>query len=123
KFDVMAADGAANGFNYEDGSFSAQEVRDRIREITAEGGLCEQPVNIGALPACPPGARRIPLTAKPIPQLGNGPSPGSNDWVGAQANVRLWYADPLTDLSQERSYMTVFTHDHFSPSSHQEVGL
>ncbi len=123
KFDVMAADGAANGFNYEDGAFSAQEVRDRIQQITADGGLCEQPQTIGTLPACPPGAPRIPLTAKAIPQLGNGPSPGSNDWVGAQATVRLWYADPLTDLSRERSYMTVFTHDHFSPSSHQEIGL
>src|SRR3984893_12868463 len=49
KFDVLAADGAANGFNYEDGSFSAQEVRDRIQQITAAGGLCEQSQNIGAL--------------------------------------------------------------------------
>jgi hypothetical protein len=43
--------------------------------------------------------------------------------MGAQATVRLWYVDPLKDLERERSYMTVFTHDHFSPSTHQEAGL
>src|ERR1700761_2490056 len=40
KFDVLAADGAANGFNYEDGTFSPQEVQDRIAAISKSGGLC-----------------------------------------------------------------------------------
>ena len=123
KFDVLAADGAANGFNYEDGTFSAEEVRGRIQAIDAAGGLCQQPQATGALPACPAGAKREMRTAKPIEALGNGPAPGSNEWVGAQATVRLWYVDPLTGNGRERSYMTVFTHDHFSPSTHQEAGL
>ena len=40
KFDVTSSDGAGNGFNYEDGTFSPQEVQDRISGITKSGGLC-----------------------------------------------------------------------------------
>ncbi len=124
KFDVLAADGAANGFNYEDGTFSPQEVRDRIKAINEFGGMCEPlPGLIDVPKTCPPGANRVPKTAKAIPALGDGPTKDSQDWKGAQATVRLWYVDPLKDLQRERSYMTVFTHDHFSPSTHQEAGL
>jgi len=122
KFDVLAADGAANGFNYEDGTFSPQEVRDRIDAINKEGGMCEPPPGLIDTPwACPSGAPRKPKTATSIAALGDGPS--GQQWKGAQATVRLWYVDPLKDLARERSYMTVFTHDHFSPSTHQEAGL
>ncbi|WP_257165109.1 multicopper oxidase domain-containing protein [Bradyrhizobium sp. SRS-191] len=121
KFDVLAADGAANGFNYEDGTFSPQEVRDRINAINQLGGMCEPLPGFVDIPAqCPAGALRRPKTAIPIPALGDGPG---QEWKGAQATVRLWYVDPLKDLARERSYMTVFTHDHFSPSTHQEAGL
>src|SRR5205085_10146568 len=34
KFDVTSSDGAENGFNYEDGTFSPDEVRGRIFAIT-----------------------------------------------------------------------------------------
>jgi hypothetical protein len=127
KFDVLAADGAANGFNYEDGTFSAQEVQDRINAINKLGGLCIPSglidLDRSNVPRrCPANLARQQLTAKPIPALGPGPT-GHNEWVGAQATVRLWYVDPLKDLPRERSYMTVFTHDHFSPSTHQETGL
>jgi hypothetical protein len=39
KFDVMSADGAANGFNYEDGTLSPDEVRERIEAFNHGGGL------------------------------------------------------------------------------------
>ncbi|MGH8551997.1 MAG: hypothetical protein ACRERS_01760, partial [Methylococcales bacterium] len=39
KFDVTSSDGAGNGFNYEDGTFSPDEVRERIQTINAAGGL------------------------------------------------------------------------------------
>jgi hypothetical protein len=121
KFDVLAADGAANGFNYEDGTFSPQEVRDRIKAIDTLGGMCEPPPGLIDTPRiCPSNATRVKKTAKGIPALGDGPA---REWIGAQAAVRLWYVDPLKDLQRERSYMTVFTHDHFSPSTHQETGL
>ncbi len=39
KFDVTSSDGAANGFNYQDGSYGADEVRSRIAAINAGGGI------------------------------------------------------------------------------------
>lgn len=118
KFDVMSADGAANGFNYEDGTFSPQEVRDRIAAINKTGGLCQPRPSADVPRTCPAGSRRQSLTARPIPELGNGPG---NSWVGAQATLHAWYIDPLG--GRPSSYMTVFTHDHFAPSTHQEAGL
>lgn len=117
KFDVMASDGAANGFNYEDGTFSPEEVRERIESINQTGGLWD---------AAHKTQRK--LTAKAIKELGNGPAPGSKAWVGAQATVQRWWLDPLMQqpaevTDKDRTYMTVFTHDHFGPSTHQMVGL
>ena len=108
KFDVLASDGAANGFNYEDGTFSPDEVRSRITGINAAGGL----------------DGKTPLTPKIIPDFGAGPTPGSLQWVGAQATVQRWWVDPVLDnQKKDRTLLTVFTHDHFGPSTHQMVGL
>ena len=76
------------------------------------------------------------LEAKPIPYFGNGPanpsdedcegnsSPVNCPWLGAQATVQRWYADPILDNAGfDRTLRTIFTHDHFSPSTHQQVGL
>jgi manganese oxidase len=116
KFDVLASDGAANGFNYEDGTFSPDEVRSRINGINATGGLC-------TTPAC---TSRTILTAKAIKAFGNGPAGGpQNLWVGAQATVQRWYVDSTfsSGTNDDRTYLTIFTHDHFGPSTHQESGL
>ena len=51
--------------------------------------------------------------------------------MGAQATIQRWYADPLFDgpstihgaLAVDRTLRTVFTHDHFGPSTHQQAGL
>ncbi|PYQ28028.1 MAG: copper oxidase [Acidobacteria bacterium] len=110
KFDVTSSDGAANGFNYEDGTFSPEEVRVRIDAINASGGLWNY-------------ARtsQTKLAPKTIAELGKGPG---EQWVGAQATVQRWWVDPLIDTQgTDRTYMTVFTHDHFGPSTHQMVGL
>jgi hypothetical protein len=117
KFDVLAADGAANGFNYEDGTFSPEEVRERIESINRAGGLWDFGRH-----------QQSHLEAKSIRELGDGPSAASKAWVGAQATVQRWWVDPLTDdpartTDKDRTYMTVFTHDHFGPSTHQMIGL
>ncbi|HVE82029.1 MAG TPA: hypothetical protein VND93_04255 [Myxococcales bacterium] len=110
KFDVLASDGAANGFNYEDGTFSPDEVRDRITAINASGGLWDYARK-----------KQYKLTPKAIKELGDGPG---GSWVGAQATVQRWWVDPLMDShGNDRTYMTVFTHDHFGPSTHQMIGL
>lgn len=110
KFDVLASDGAGNGWNYEDGTFSPDEVRERITAINAAGGLWDSAHH-----------QQQKLTAKAIPALGNGPG---GTWIGAQATVQRWWVDPLMDSrGNDRTYMTVFTHDHFGPSTHQMIGL
>ena len=115
KFDVTSSDGAANGFNYEDGSLSPEEVQDRIEAINAFGGLL---TGSGA---------RIQLEAEPHPFFGEGPdenNDGKPDWLGAQTTVQRWFADNvLNNAGRDRTLRTVFTHDHFGPSTHQQNGL
>ena len=118
KFDVTASDGAGNGFNYEDGSFSPGEVRERIAAIRAANGCSAADARNGTF-ACP--------IAKPHPFFGAGPDKdgdGQGDWMGAQTTIQRWWADPVRDNNgNDRTLRTVFTHDHFSPSTHQQAGL
>ncbi|HEX2207384.1 MAG TPA: hypothetical protein VHG93_06860 [Longimicrobium sp.] len=116
KFDVTSSDGAANGFNYEDGSLSPGEVQERIEAIRAYNGCTPlDPVSL----KCP--------HAVPHPFFGDGPDNDGNgvgDWVGAQETVQRWYVDDVLDATgRDRTLRTVFTHDHFGPSTHQQAGL
>ncbi|HEX4963605.1 MAG TPA: hypothetical protein VF173_22445, partial [Thermoanaerobaculia bacterium] len=136
--------------------------------INKEGGLDLQYVG---------GTSRQPLSPKPIKFFGDGPG---GIWVGAQATIQRWFADPLYDNTgacsddpkqactlldisncapnatcdvsaglcsdngakctasnraacgvvtaecipfHDRTLRTVFTHDHFGPSTHQQAGL
>ncbi|MEO7735948.1 MAG: copper oxidase, partial [Kofleriaceae bacterium] len=109
KFDVTSSDGGSNGFNYEDGTFSPDEVRERIHAINQAGGL-----------ATSDGRRRM-LAPRPHPYFGAGES---GKWVGAQTTIQRWYAEPIIDASgHDRTITTVFTHDHLGPSTHQQAGL
>ena len=104
KFDVTSSDGSANGWNYEDGSFSPDEVRERIAAINNGGGL---------------GGVQRHAVAHPF--FGSGPN---GAWLGAQTTVQRWFADDvLNNVGQDRTLRTVFTHDHFGPSTHQQVAL
>ena len=124
KFDVTSSDGAGNGFNYEDGTFSNEEVVSLIGAVNKNGGLFSTDAT-----------QRNTLTAKEIPYFAS-ILPGK--FPGAQATIQRWYADPIWDcakpllpgkaplpckVSQDRTLRTVFTHDHFGPSTHQQVGL
>ena len=116
KFDVTASDGAGNGFNYEDGTFSPDEVRERIHAIRAYNSCLGDEVN-GGDPRdntfeCP--------VAQPHPY-----APFQRpEWIGAQTTVQRWYADPVLNLNgNDRTLRTVFTHDHYGPSTHQQAGL
>ena len=106
KFDVTSSDGAGNGWNYEDGTFAPDIVRERIEANNA------YQKSIGGTQL---------LTAKTHPAFGAGPN---NEWVGAQTTTQRWWADPLVNRAgEDRTIRTVFTHDHFGPSSHQQHGL
>lgn len=134
KFDVTSSDGAANGFNYEDGTFSPDEVMERINAINRAGGLAPAynavPEKMSKAKAGYDQETGFPLLSpKPLPYFGSGPG---GRWMGAQATVQRFYADPLFDGrshdppspgAKDRTMRTVFTHDHFSPSTHQQAGL
>jgi hypothetical protein len=116
KFDVTASDGAANGFNYESGALSPGEVRERIHAIRV-GNACAE----GAAPTNPDDPKPVCPVARPHPFFGAGTD---NQWVGAQEIVERWYADNvLNSQGQDRGLRTIYTHDHFGPSTHQQTGL
>ena len=120
KFDVTSSDGAGNGFNYEDGTFAPEEVQELIAAInnSAAGGSWTHcagcPTNLRA--AQPPPADIC--SGSPLP------AQCAHEWLGAQTTIQRWYVDPLVDDSDnDRTMRTVFTHDHFGPSTHQQAGL
>ncbi|CAN5696946.1 multicopper oxidase [soil metagenome] len=132
KFDVTASDGAGNGFNYEDGTFSPQEVQEIINAInnSPNNGFVNDPGN--PLKIKLPPAEIFDCVANPgdprckacqdhwTPDS----RPQCQNWLGAQTTIQRWYLDPLLDDSGvDRTLRTVFTHDHFGPSTHQQAGL
>jgi manganese oxidase len=109
KFDVTASDGAGNGWNYEDGTFSPDEVAERIHAANNAGGAFPEDGTID------PVGTRQPLTLAINPLYGI---------KGAQTTVQRWYADPTLDWNgNDLTLRTVFTHDHFGPSNHQQHGF
>ncbi len=131
KFDVTSSDGAGNGFNYEDGTFAADEVQELIKAINANGGLVvngtKQPLPDPKEPPkeifdCETNPKA--LRCQPCPEHPTAYYPQCISWLGAQTTIQRWYLDPLEDNSGvDRTLRTVFTHDHFGPSTHQQAGL
>jgi hypothetical protein len=115
KFDVTSSDGAANGFNYEDGSFAPGETVERVHAIRRQNGCT------GIDSGDPRDNTFTCPVAKAHPFFGAGPN---NAWVGAQETLQRWYVDNVLNLAgKDRTLRTVFTHDHFGPSTHQQTGL
>jgi hypothetical protein len=119
KFDVTASDGAGNGFNYEDGTFAPGEVQERVHAIRAANGCVAGDARDGSI-TCP--------TLKQHPTLGlagkDEDGNGIDDWLGAQTTIQRWFADDvLNQGGNDRTLRTVFTHDHFGPSTHQQAGF
>lgn len=73
KWDLTSADGGANGFNYEDGTFSPGAVRERIHAINTWN---KKPVNRDGTPRIPvpqPGGSTAPLIPAAHPYFGKDP--------------------------------------------------
>jgi hypothetical protein len=125
KFDVLASDGAANGFNYEDGTFSPDEVREAIHAINE---VCDPPGSSNCGMIGLDGKRRKLAPTPPPAGIIDCSLPANaslcKQWTGAQTTVQRWWVDPLLNNNQvDRTLRTVFTHDHFGPSTHQQAGL
>ena len=127
KFDVTSSDGSANGWNYEDATFSPEEVVERIRAYNAFRGTTVWRPRTHPL-FRPSGA----MAGDPRGQCPDDPAhwgDAAHPWCGAQTTIQRWWADPLLDRGsatrgpQDRTIRTVFTHDHLGPSSHQQHGL
>ena len=109
KFDVTSSDGSGNGFNYEDGTFSPDEVIERIHAIRKQNSC------IGKDSGDPRDGTFTCPTARPHPYFGT---------PGAQTTIQRWFADDVLNNNKiDRTLRTVFTHDHYGPSSHQQTGL
>lgn len=141
KFDVTSSDGAGNGFNYEDGTFAPAEVQEMIRAInhSPSNGF----VNFPGVPLMDPDsaaykaahappkdifdcvANPAALRCQPCPDNATPTNrPVCISWLGAQTTIQRWYLDPqVDDADVDRTVRTVFTHDHFGPSTHQQAGL
>ncbi|MFQ5482013.1 MAG: copper oxidase, partial [Nitrospinaceae bacterium] len=103
KFDVTSSDGSGNGWNYEDGTYARQTIEERIAATQSPGGSAEDiygnPVQLQA---------KVDSNGDPV----------------YQTTVQRWWADPyLSTIGGDRTIGTVFTHDHFAPSSIQQHGF
>lgn len=112
KWDLTSADGSANGWNYEDGVLSPGSVVERIHAIRAFNNCEEADERDGSLD-CP--------VAKNHPFFGQY---NRADWLGARTTMQRWFADPVVNVHNiDRGLGNIFTHDHFGPSTHQQIGL
>ena len=149
KFDVTSSDGSGNGWNYEDGTFSPDEVRERIfahnRRVAATGRgqrLAPMPHPLfrpggdihtaGSQGGADPQGHRRLLQQGACPAQRAGETDAhyehrlhaEHPFCGAQRTTQLWWADPIINhKGKDNTLRTVFSHDHFGPSSHQQHGL
>jgi hypothetical protein len=119
KWDLTTTDGAANGWNYEDGTISAGTVRERIEAINCYNGHAEA-CKFGVGPGTGTGALLHPEKHPFFPAEG----PGGVDWKGARITLQRWLADPVLNVQHvDRGLGIIFTHDHYGPSTFQQIGL
>ncbi|MDN7141962.1 hypothetical protein KC131_15040 [Pseudomonas sp. JQ170] len=112
KWDLTAADGSANGWNYEDGVLSPSTVVERIHAIRRFND-CQNGDPREGTGDCP--------VAKQHPYFGRF---NRADWLGARTTLQRWFADPVLNVHNiDRGLGNIFTHDHLGPSTHQQVGM
>jgi hypothetical protein len=155
KWDLTSADGAANGWNYEDGTLSPGMVREYINainewqmhhtpvvldvegndvvdsagfvlgddreveilgdEVGNDDGICDENE------ACTDLTNELVALEHPFFA---GKEPAGTDWTGARSTMQRWFSDPIVNVQGvDRGLGIIFTHDHYGPSTHQQVGL
>lgn len=138
KWDLTSADGSANGWNYEDGTFSPGMVRERITAIN-RWNADHKPGTATLIPTVHPyfNSENVPNHQKGFCkekwEEARGDAhefdlkwghPGKCDWFGARTTLQRWFSDPLVNAGGvHRGLGITFTHDHLGPSTHQQLGL
>lgn len=116
KFDVTSADGSGNGWNYEDGTFAPDAVFERMCAANKGAGAHFPQVShieCETFHAASPAQRFKMALAKGM----------------HQTTTQRWFADPMLfgpafdPKGPDRTLGTIFTHDHFGPSSIQQHGF
>ena len=130
KWDLTSADGSANGWNYEDGTLSPQAVVEMIHAINAWNtapGNSPVTTRVDGLPVVTSDGQELSgsnleLHASDHPFFGT--TEFAADWKGARSTMQRWFADPVVNVQGvDRGLGIIFTHDHYGPSTHQQVGL
>jgi hypothetical protein len=176
KWDLTTNDGAANGWNYEDGTLAPGIVVERIHAIdkfnlkvgTVVGPNCTLAAALeGDTTACPIPGQLAPIDLRdyctehdangdcigdPIP-VATLPNPCNNtdqlcgtpgdltdlteqghpffgdgllgqDYLGARTTIQRLLVDPIVNVAGvDRGLGLTFSHDHYGPSTFQQVGL
>lgn len=140
KWDLTTTDGSGNGWNYEDGTLAPGAVRERIYAINKYNDLAPKPVidDVEGRPVYTSEnlrkTDRTPIVGKLNPlkhpyfdesypfKLIEGNR--TQNWLGARTTMQRWFFDPVVNSNGlHRGLGIIFTHDHFGPSTHQQVGL
>jgi hypothetical protein len=137
KFDVLASDGSANGWNYEDGTFARTALCERLRAANRRRdatGREKLPEPSHCTLDAPRETWRYQTTVQrwyadrvwqQVFAAGQERAPGSCEqdgwyrWRSGTAGGEAVQANPCRDATLR----TVFTHDHFGPSSIQQHGF
>ena len=131
KWDLTSADGSANGWNYEDGGLSPEMVMEVIHSINNWQDDPLQPdvtTDVEGNPVV--NSAGVAITDDPANHLHGldhpffGATEYAENWVGARSVMQRWFTDPVVNVQGvDRGLGIIFTHDHYGPSTHQQVGL
>ncbi len=123
KWDLTTADGAANGWNYEDGTLSPGMVHERIEAIHAWNALAEGnqvTLDVEGNPVVNSAGEVLGVDIGELHEL---PHPFFGE-LGARTTIQRWFADPIINVQGvDRGLGIIFTHDHYGPSTVQQIGL
>jgi len=135
KWDLTSADGSANGWNYEDGTLSPEAVVEMIEAINHFNDKNEDmtpdldavlTMYDGVTPVVDSYGHSLTETGtlEPSDHPFFGLTEFASNWVGARSTMQRWFADPVVNVDGvDRGLGIIFTHDHYGPSTHQQVGL
>ncbi|PWB64143.1 MAG: hypothetical protein C3F14_07215 [Deltaproteobacteria bacterium] len=133
KWDLTTTDGAANGWNYEDGTLSPGSIRERIHAINVynnDPGNTPVTTDVMGNPVRNSAGATIGAILTPLAHpyfAGVAAGLGGRfpaEWLGTRTTTQRWFADPVVNVAGvDRGLGIIFTHDHYGPSTHQQIGL